>query len=539
MQLQNRVMCASANKWTHFQQWCLEIPELRITLDLSQSGLAQEALAAFEQPCAEALASMAELEAGALANPDEQRQVGHYWLRNPELAPTREIAEDIRNAWTAIDEFTQAIHNETLAASTGGRFRNLLLIGIGGSALGPQLVHQAFRTAADPLRVWFLDNTDPDGFDRVRVDLGTGLAETLVVVVSKSGGTKETRNGMLEAQAWFADAGLDFAKHAVAVTGAGSELDRVAESQGWLRRFPMWNWVGGRTSELAVVGLLPAALQGVDWRQLVEGAQEMDVQTRNPQVAANPALLLAIAWHLAGEGRGKRALVMLPYKDRLELFGRYLQQLVMESLGKAHDLSGSTVHQGLTVYGNKGSTDQHAYVQQLREGPDDFFATFLAVREDRQGMSREVEPDITSGDYLHGFWLGTRAALAEAGRRSVSLVLDQLTPHTLGALIALFERTVGFYAALIGINAYHQPGVEAGKVAANEVLRLQQKLLGVLREAPERGWTAEALAEKCGKPQSAETVFHLLEHLAANQRLLRKSGTTPFDATFRIRASAV
>ena len=322
-------MCESVNEWPHFQQWCLEIPELQTTLDLSRSGLTQENLAAFKQPCADALAGMVALEAGALANPDEQRQVGHYWLRNPELAPTREIMEDIRNAWTVLDEFTQSVHAGTLVSSTGTRFRNLLLVGIGGSVLGPQLVHHAFRTATDPLRVWFLDNTDPDGFDRVREDLGTDLAATLVVVVSKSGGTKETRNGMLETQAWFAEAGLDFAKHAVAVTGAGSELDRVAETQNWLRRFPMWSWVGGRTSELAVVGLLPAALQGVDWRQLIAGAREMDVQTRNPKLASNPALLLAVAWHLAGEGQGKRALVVLPYKDRLELFGRYLQQLVM------------------------------------------------------------------------------------------------------------------------------------------------------------------------------------------------------------------
>ena len=527
-------MCASVNKWTHFQQWCLEIPELQLTLDLSRSGLTQEALAAFEQPCADALASMAELEAGALANPDEQRQVGHYWLRNPELAPTCEITEEIRNAWAALNEFTQAVHAGTLVSSTGACFRDLLLVGIGGSALGPQLVHHAFRAASDPLRVWFLDNTDPDGFDRVRADLGADLTATLVVVVSKSGGTKETRNGMLEVQAWFAEAGLDFAKHAVAVTGDGSELDCAAESQNWLRRFPLWDWVGGRTSELAVVGLLPAALQGVDWRQLLAGAREMDVQTRNPKLASNPALLLAVAWHLAGEGQGKRTLVVLPYKDRLELFGRYLQQLVMESLGKAYDLSGAMVHQGLTVYGNKGSTDQHAYVQQLREGPDDCFVTFLAVREDRRGTSREVEPGITSGDYLHSFWLGTRAALTEAGRRSVSLVLDQFTPRALGALIALFERTVGYYAALISINAYHQPGVEAGKAAANEVLQLQQKLLGVLRDRPSQGWSAETLAETLAQPQSVELVFHLLEHLAANQRLLREAGQTPFDATFRI-----
>src|SRR5205814_643065 len=143
----------------------------------------------------------------------------------------------------------------------------------------------------------------------------------------------------------------------------------------------------------------------------------------------------------------------LPYKDHLELFARYLQQLVMESLGKAHDRSGKIVHQGITVYGNKGSTDQHAYVQQLREGPNDFFITFVEVLRDRSGPSMRVEDGVTSGDFLLGFLHGSRRALFEADRESMTITVEQVDARTVGALIALYERAVGLYASLININA--------------------------------------------------------------------------------------
>jgi glucose-6-phosphate isomerase len=229
-------------------------------------------------------------------------------------------------------------------------------------------------------------------------------------------------------------------------------------------------------------------------------------------------------------------MVVLPYCDRLALFGRYLQQLVMESLGKELDLVGRRVHQGLAVYGNKGSTDQHAYVQQLRDGRDDFFAVFIQVLRDRPGEALEVEPEVTSGDYLGGFLLGTRRALAERWRPSLTLTLPELSASTLGMLIALFERAVGFYASLVGINAYHQPGVQAGKQAAAEVLDLQRRLLAALRTRPTAPRTAARLAAAAGRPGEAETAFHILERLAANGRfgVSRQAGATPFEARYCI-----
>src|SRR5207244_6299276 len=141
--------------------------------------------------------------------------------------------------------------------------------------------------------------------------------------------------------------------------------------------------------------------------------------------------------------RGAKDMVILPYKDRLMLFSKYLQQLVMESLGKEHDLAGNVVHQGIAVYGNKGSTDQHAYVQQLRDGVNNFFVTFIEVLRDRAGKSMWVEPGVTSGDYLSGFYQGTRVALHEKGRESITVTVPDASAATVGKLIALYERPVG------------------------------------------------------------------------------------------------
>jgi glucose-6-phosphate isomerase len=386
------------------------------------------------------------------------------------------------------------------------------------------------------MKVHFLDNTDPDGIDRVLGGLTGCLERTLTLVVSKSGGTAETRNGMMETAAVYDAAGLDFGRHAVAITGEGSKLERFAREHDFLEVFPMWDWVGGRTSELCAVGLLPAALQGIDIGEMLAGAALMDCATRLRDVRDNPAALLALAWFHAGEGRGVKDMVILPYKDRLLLLSRYLQQLVMESLGKARDLDGRLVNQGIVVYGNKGSTDQHAYVQQLREGPADFFATFIQVLRDRKGESIEIENGVTSGDFLQGFLLGTRRALYEKGRTSLTITIDEVGPRTIGMLIAMYERAVGLYAHMININAYHQPGVEAGKKAAAAVLELQKRLLAELGRRGIEGGRCDQLAAAVGADDDPETAFQILERLSSDpgRNVVRVEGASPFDAVYRL-----
>ncbi|MDB9327803.1 glucose-6-phosphate isomerase, partial [Nodularia spumigena CS-590/02] len=244
---------------------------------------------------------------------------------------------------------------------------------------------------------------------------------------------------------------------------------------------------------------------------------EMDDATRVPNLENNPAALLALAWYFSGNGKGEKDMVVLPYKDSLLLFSRYLQQLVMESIGKEKDLDGNTVYQGIAVYGNKGSTDQHAYVQQLREGIPNFFATFIEVLEDREGKSIEIEPGVTSGDFLSGFLLGTRQALYENQRDSITVTIPQVNPKTVGALIALYERAVGLYASLVNVNAYHQPGVEAGKKAAAVILELQSKVMAVLQKE-KTALSLEEVAEKAGAAEEVEAIYKILRHLHANGR---------------------
>ena len=452
-------------------------------------------------------------------------------MRNSELAPA-ELKNEIVDNLDQIEAFVQKVHNGTIHPSLAPKFTDVISIGVGGSALGPLFVDEALAADFPPLTIHFIDNTDPAGIDHILNRLKDRLKSTLVIVTSKSGGTPETRNAMLEVKHAYEQQGLNFPAHAVAITMLGSKMDELERIEGWLAEFPMFDWVGGRTSEMSSVGLLSASLLGIDVRAMLKGAKDMDIATRVPEIRRNPAALLALSWYYAGNGKGEKDMVVLPYKDSLLLFSRYLQQLVMESLGKEKDLDGKTVNQGLAVYGNKGSTDQHAYVQQLREGVANFFAVFIEVLEDRNGASIEVEPEVTSGDFLSGFLQGTRQALYENYRDSITVTIPQVNPRTIGALIALFERAVGFYASLVNINAYNQPGVEAGKKAAETLLELQRKILAVLKGS-NQPLALAALAEKAEASDQIEHVYKIVRHLAANHRgvVLRGNHAKPGGLT--------
>src|SRR5881398_58109 len=522
---------ASSSLWQRFQRYLLCYRDLDFSLDISRLKFSEDFFEKMQPKIEKAFTAMRELEAGAIANPTENRMVGHYWLRNPLLAPTPELRAEIQDTIKRIKRFAEDVHAGKIAAENGQRFKHVLLIGIGGSALGPQLVADALGSARDPMDIFFFDNTDPDGFDRVFERLDDLLPQTLVVVVSKSGGTKETRNGMLEAELKFKENGLQFNKHAVAVTGVGSDLDQYAEKNRWLARFPMYDWIGGRTSVMSAVGLLPMALEGFDIDSFLAGAAAMDERTRTPDAAENAAMLLALMWYYAGNGKGDKDMVIIPYKDRLTLFSKYLQQLVMESLGKERDLDGKIVHQGIAVYGNKGSTDQHAYVQQLRDGVLNFFVTFIEVQKDRHDARFEVEDGVTSGDYLQGFLRGTRSALYESGRESITMSIPEVNAFNVGALIALYERAVGFCASLVNVNAYDQPGVEAGKTAATKLLQLQKQVREKLTTGA--GKSAEEIARSIDA--DPEDVFHVLRHLASNDPQIRTTtGGKIVDERFSI-----
>jgi len=522
--------------WQRYQDWLYFNADLKCYLDVSRMRFDASLVRQLEPKFDKAFKDMAALEQGAIANPDEDRMVGHYWLRNPELAPPH-LKNDIEENLRQIETFAEKVHNGAIRPPNAPKFTDVLSIGIGGSALGPQFVNEALACESPPLVIHFIDNTDPAGIDHILNGLKDRLPTTLVIITSKSGGTPETRNGMLEVKQVFQQQGLHFPAHAVAVTMLGSKMDELERVEGWLAEFPMFDWVGGRTSEMSSVGLLSASLIGIDIRALLAGAKIMDVATRVPEIKRNPAALLALSWYYAGNGKGEKDMVILPYKDSLVLFSRYLQQLVMESLGKEKDLDGNLVNQGLAVYGNKGSTDQHAYVQQLREGVANFFVVFIEVLKDRVGASIEVEPDVTTGDFLSGFLQGTRQALYENHRDSITLTLPEVNPQTIGALIALFERAVGLYATLINVNAYHQPGVEAGKKAAGVLLALQQKILAVLK-ASDLPVDLATLASQAGAADQVEDVYKIVRHLAANHRGVLLQGDLAKPSALIIRYQA-
>uniref|UniRef100_A0A0D6QTZ8 Glucose-6-phosphate isomerase n=1 Tax=Araucaria cunninghamii TaxID=56994 RepID=A0A0D6QTZ8_ARACU len=250
--------------WNRYLEWLYQHKELGLYVDVSRIGFTDEFVEEMEPKFQRAFKAMQELEAGAIANPDEGRMVGHYWLRKSTIAPNSILQRQIDKTLDRICKFADEVITGKIKppSSPTGRFTQVLSVGIGGSALGPEFVAEALAPDNPPLKIRFIDNTDPAGIDHQIAQLGSELASTLVIVISKSGGTPETRNGLLEVQKAFREMGLDFSKQGVAITQEGSLLDNTARIEGWVARFPMFDWVGGRTSEMSAVGLLPAALQG-------------------------------------------------------------------------------------------------------------------------------------------------------------------------------------------------------------------------------------------------------------------------------------
>ncbi len=503
-------------------------PETGFTLDLSGLDLQPAEIAALvsrpksaaRSPMEMVHAEMQNIERGEIKNPDEGRRVTHFTDRSD--YPKSALFEEVQRFAAAVraGDFHQG------SAGVQAPIEAVIMNGIGGSALGPQLVQFALngpywnelsreRRRGYP-KIYFLDNTDPAGVrDVLEV---VDLARALVVTVSKSGRTRETVNNRVALERAYAALGDDLARHAVAVTMPDSDLAKYAKAQGWLKVFPLAESIGGRTSETNIVGHVPAALTGIDFAAMLRGACYMDGLTRLPAIQHNPAYQLAAAWYLVGGGRGDRNMVVIPYSDRLLLLARYLQQLVMESLGKALDLDGRPVHQGLTVYGNKGGTDAHAYVQQLNDGRDDFFVTFIEILRD--AAEYPASGAMTMGDYLHAFKRGLTRALRAKGRKVIDIRIPELSPFTLGMLIALYERTVAAYAELIHINAFHQPGVEAYKKTSGRVAEIHENLVGWVGalDADWSGDAAQAAAAAGLPPEDAPEVERLLERYGANRR---------------------
>ncbi len=372
-----------------------------------------------------------------------------------------------------------------LAQTTGfvervrGQHTDVLLLGIGGSALGPIALRTALRPPAwNALsddrrdlypRLHVLDNVDPD---TILATLGRlDLARTLVLVVSKSGGTAETMAQYLLVRGVLDEALGDAAReHLVFVTDPEKgSLRPIARAEG-LAALDIPANVGGRFSVLSPVGLLPAALIGIDAAGLLAGAAEMRERCRTDDLGANPAGAYAALQYLAHERHGKPVHVFMPYADPLRDVAGWFVQLWAESLGKVR-ADGASV--GPTPLPALGATDQHAQVQLFMEGPADKTVTFVAVagRADRGPIPR-LYADVPDLAYLGGHSLGelldverraTAGALARRGRPNMTFTLDEVDAHHVGGLIFLLEMATAYAGELYDIDAFNQPGVELGK----------------------------------------------------------------------------
>ena len=362
-----------------------------------------------------------------------------------------------------------------------GRYRNLVVLGIGGSALGTQAVHQALSPPLHNLlpdgrrpgpRLFVCDNVDPETIAGL-LDL-LDPAETAVNVVSKSGGTAETLAQFLRVYQWLREAvGPGGARERVVVTTDPERgfLRKVAREEG-LPSLPVPPGVGGRFSVLTPVGLFPLAAVGVDVEALLAGAAHMDRFTSLPDPWENPAYLFGLT-HVMLYRRGRAVHVMMPYGDGLRGVADWFRQLWAESLGKRRDTRGRDVWVGPTPVRAVGTTDQHSQMQLYMEGPPDKVITFLEVECPRRDVSLPaLFPDHEEVGYLAGRTLGqllaaekraTEAALTRNARPNLTLRLPRVSPHTLGQLLYLLEVATVFAGGLLGVNPLDQPGVELGK----------------------------------------------------------------------------
>ncbi len=349
-------------------------------------------------------------------------------------------------------------------------FNTFVVLGIGGSALGPIAVEQALADGKGGMRLIVEDNVDPERLARVFRSLD--LKKTVFNVITKSGRTSETMAQMMYAADALKKAGLSLKEHVIATTDEkNGELVKIAEREG-LKSFVIPSDVGGRFSELTPVGLLPAAVCGHDIKAMLEGAKHMDAVCSRE--TGNPAAFFALL-HVLGMKKGFNISVMLPYADSLKYMSDWYAQLWAESLGKRYGADGGEVFAGQTPVKALGVTDQHSQIQLYTEGPFDKIVTFLKVEKFREDLeipaALEYIDEIaflggkTFGQLLEAERSATEYALCKAGRPNLTISLSEVNAFTVGALLYFFEMATAYAGEMLQINAFDQPGVEEGKVA--------------------------------------------------------------------------
>ncbi len=367
------------------------------------------------------------------------------------------------------------------ASMVQGRFENILVLGIGGSALGGQAVTEAllkpFWNLLTPEqrdglpRIFFLDNIDPDTISGLLNVID--LKKTLVNVITKSGSTAETMSQfMIVKNILEQELGADYRKNIVATTDKKTGILRqIAEQEGY-KTFVVPDDVGGRFSVFSAVGLLPFALVGIDIDEIVNGIKDMDLALKNTDINENIAAQNALIHYLMDTKKGKNLSVMMPYSSRLKYVSDWYVQLWAESLGKNKDNNGNDVNVGPTPIKALGATDQHSQIQLYNEGPNNKIINFIRVEEFDNTLEIPNIFEYTGIGYLGGKTINqlinaeadsTRVALSDYCRPTVNITLPKVNGYYIGQLLYMFEVQTAIAGELYNINTFNQPGVEQAK----------------------------------------------------------------------------
>ena len=384
---------------------------------------------------------------------------------------TRNAIEMAKLEWKKVKEF--------LAKNQS--FEHLVVVGIGGSDLGPRAIYEALKAFNQKGRsLSFISNVDPD--DAAAVLEGKDLYKTCVAVISKSGTTIETATNEALVRRYFESKGLDPKKHFLAVTGKGSKMD---DHSRYLERFYIWDFVGGRYSVTSMVGVLPLAFSlGLDnVEQFLKGARDMDKASFEKDILKNPAMLSALLGIWNQNFLKTQSKVILPYAQSLHRFPAHIQQVTMESNGKCirRDASRVSVQTGPVVWGEPGTNGQHSFYQLLHQGTQNSEIEFIGFAENQSDLDIDYKGS-SSREKLLANLFAQGLSLAEGkadanpnknfpGNRQSQLILaKRLDPYTMGALLAFYEHQVVFQGFVWGLNSFDQEGVQLGKVQADDCL---------------------------------------------------------------------
>ena len=371
-----------------------------------------------------------------------------------------------------VKEFASLVEN---------RFENILVLGIGGSALGGMAVTEALlkpywnfltKEQRNNLpRIFFLDNIDPDSINGILQILD--LKKTLVNVITKSGDTAETMSQfMIIKDLLQQELGDDYRKNIIATTDKKMGILRQLADQEGYKIFYVPDDIGGRFSVFSSVGLVPFALVGLDIDKIINGIKDIDLELKNTDINQNIASQYALIQYLMDIKCGKKLSVLMPYSNRLKYIPDWYSQLISESLGKEYNRNGEKVNTGLTPIKAIGATDQHSLMQLFNEGPNDKLVTFIRVNEYDKELKIPNIFEYTGIGYLGGKTINelinaeadsTRVALTDHKRPSVTITIDKIDEYNIAQLLYLFEVETAIAGELYNINAYDQPGVEQAK----------------------------------------------------------------------------